>query len=235
MADEKDDIEGKDKPADPSPANDPAADPNKDPADGADKGDGGDGGDKPIMVPKHRLDEETDKRKALEAEVAEMNGRMSRMGEALIGKDAEVVDEEVRGLSKKYGVSEDFIKDTMDLAEKRAAKRMGAEVAPLKKSQAELGFERELNTLYDTHEDARDLSADDKKKLREMAFDPKYSRTPLEDIYKIVSHGRPVGKRRSFEAGRGGATRAGDGEVDISKMSPDEFQAYSDKLAAGGE
>lgn len=236
MADtpEKEDDKVVTDPADPSNA-DPQK---KQPA--ADGGEGGEGSghrkNDEIMIPKSRFDEEVDKRRKLEGDLEDFRKRMTEVGDTLSGRDkTAVVDEKVDQLSKKYNVSPDFISDIMSAAEERAGKRIDALHAPLKASQAETQYERELRTLQDSHPEAEHLAPEDRKKLREMAFDPKYSRTPLEDIYKVLMFGRTAPKKKTVEGARSGGGRPNADEFpDISSMSLEEFEKFSDRLGKEG-
>lgn len=208
-----------------------------DDGDPSDKGDGSgkDGKDEDKWIPKHRFDEVLEKNKKLDADLTALSDKFERMGEALTGKNkSEAADDEIEGMSQKYGVSKQFMEDLIKVAEKRSRTSVQTDLTTVKQAQAEAAFEKEMRSLGDEIPEAAELSKEDREQLRKMAFDPKYSRTPLSDIYKIMSFGRSPGKRKTVESSRGGGGRGGGGDVDIESMDLKEFEEYSNRLARSG-
>lgn len=211
----------------------------KDPAGNGDPSDKGDGSgkdkDEDKWIPKHRFDEVLDKNKKLETDLAGLSDKFDRMGEALTGKNkSDAADDEIEGMSQKYGVSKAFMEDLIKVAEKRSKSSVQTDLTAVKQAQAEQAFDKEMRTLGDEIPDASDMSKDDRETLRKMAFDPKYSRTPLSDIYKIMSFGRSAGKRKTVEGSRAGSGRSSNGETDIENMTLQEFEAFSNALGKSG-
>jgi hypothetical protein len=97
----------------------------KDPAGNGDPSDKGDGSgkdkDEDKWIPKHRFDEVLDKNKKLETDLSSLSDKFDRMGEALTGKNkSDAADDEIEGMSQKYGVSKAFMEDLIKVAEKRS-------------------------------------------------------------------------------------------------------------------
>lgn len=188
--------------------------------------------DEEHQIPKHRFDEEVAKRRETEEKLKSMESRFDNMAQALSGKTEEEKDHVVDELSKKYGVDSGFISEMLGAAEKKVEAKYQKDLGSVKQAQAKQAFQGEMQKLYEDMPDAADLSKEDKAELEKMAFSQQYARTPLTDIYKILTYGRPAGKGRTAESGRPGAGRmTGEAEVDISKMSIEEFEAYSNKKA----
>lgn len=215
------------------------ADDDKSDTRGGDDNTGGkDGGkkDDEINIPKHRFDEEVEKRKELERRLNERDAFDKRLKEAVNGPDrAQNADDDVERIATKYNVNRDFTNEILDAAEKRAMKKLDPKLGVLTKAQAESEFEREMRGLSKQFPEVEDLTEDEQKKLREMAFDRQYASVPLENVYKIFSYGRPEGRRKTAEGYRPGAARKdASKEKDISDMSLEEFKKYSDNLAKQG-
>lgn len=240
---ENDENKEKETPAGSSPAE--KTDPNPSGSDPAGEGTNDNGADDKgaeskaePMIPKHRFDEILVKNKKLETDLGALNDKFNRMGEALTGKDkSDAADEEIDALARKYNVPTNFMEDLIKVAEKRSQKALSGDMAGFKKAQAESEYERELNQLATEFPDAADMTKEDREALRKMAFDPKYSRTPLSDVYKISQFGKTpsTGKRKTVESSRGGAGRSGTEDVDISSMSIEDFEKFSNQLAKQGK
>lgn len=197
--------------------------------------DGNQSGDDEHRIPKHRLDEEIAKRKKLEEEVQTLTDRFSRMGDALSGKEKQAQDAELSELSKKYNVDESFLKDMSGYFEKKAEEKFRSDNATVKKSLAEMSYDRELSQLEKKFPEARDLSGEELKELKKMAHSQKFRTTPLEDIYKVMTYDKPRGSSKTVESSRPGGAAQDSGEApDISKMSVEEFKKFSDGLARRG-
>lgn len=189
-------------------------------------------GDDEHRIPKHRLDEEIAKRKRLEEEVQTLTDRFSRMGDALSGKEKQVQDAELEELSKKYNVDPSFLKDMSGYFEKKAEEKFRNENTTVKKSLAEMHYDRELNQLEKKYSDARDMSDEERKELKKLAHSQRFRTTPLEDIYKVMTYDKPRGSSKTVESSRPGGAPQDSGEApDISKMSVEEFKKFSDNLA----
>lgn len=187
------------------------------------------------MIPKHRFDEVAEKARVAEqalSELAELKQKFSAMGEALGGKQAQkdIIDD-VKALSEKYGLKDDFVKDMLLVSTARAKREFQEELKPLKAQQAQAILTSEFTALAEEIPEAKDMSKEEREELTKMALDKRYHNVPLVELWKIKNFGRPTGKAKTAEPSRPGAPKPTDGEVDVKKMSLSEFEKYSNDLA----
>ena len=199
----------------------------------SDQGKPENGKEEEFQIPKHRFDEVSRENRELKQQVGDLTKKFSNMASALQGQSQDTKDQVIQQFAQKYNVPDEFVDGMLGLAEKRVSKRFEKELYPVKAQQAKTAFNAELNDLFEDIPEARDMSKEDREELQKMAYDPKYSKTPLSDIYKIVNFGKPQGTPTSVESGRGGTRKPKDSnaEADIANMSLEEFEAYSEKLA----
>ena len=203
-----------------------------------------DGDEKEPMIPKHRLDEEADKRRVAEddakgarAQNAELEKRLQAMADAITGKGMSrtETDDEVADMAKEFNVPVAFLERTVAIAEKRAAKKFQEQLKPVQFNQAEAMYAKEFQDLTEEVEDVANLTVEQKKTLKDMAFNEKYARLTLAEIFALTPFGRQQttaerGKSKTAESGRGGARRPAADSKPIEEMSMEEFETYSDKL-----
>lgn len=189
--------------------------------------------DKEPMIPKHRFDEAINKvREDAAKEIADLKSRFSEAADLLGGKKAgQEFATEIKAFADKYNLTGDFTEDLLSLSTARAKKELQAELQPLKAHQAKAYLDQEFLTLEREVPEAKDMSKEDRDELTKMALEKKYHNVPLTDLWKIKNFGKPQGKTKTVEPGRGGGGKAEDGEVDIKSMSPAEFEKFSNELA----
>lgn len=211
-----------------------------------------DAGGKEPMIPKHRLDEESQKRQDAEkrAEAAEkaaqeavasskaVETRLADLASALAGGDKtqREVDKEVADLAAKYDVKPEFFNDLLAVAEKRAMRKLEPSLKQAQTHNEEAGFKDELEKLADEIPEVADLSAEDKAELKKRAFSKEFLNAPLKSVYRDMMYDKPRGKQRTAESGRGGGRAPSDGEVKLDQfdMTTPEgiaaFEKYSNDL-----
>lgn len=204
------------------------------------------GPDNEPLIPKSRFDEAIAKAREEAAEQRKKDleefqrmheERMSNAAAALRGKANEAQeDPEVAALVDEFGVNANFTKKLLSIAERRAAEVSKKQLQPLAAANAETGYTAEWNRLVASNPEANDLSDEERANLKKMAFDKRYQNAPLEDVYKILTYGRPKPKVGP-ESSRGGARAPkgqDEGPPDFANMTNEEFQKYSDNLAKQG-
>lgn len=187
------------------------------------------------VVPRHRLNEAEDKRKAAEAEAAQAKAdkaaaeaRIVSLQKALGGADTQAErDDLVTSFASKYNVPEDFVSGLLDVASKKLNKQQKPDPVVLE-AVAEVKFRKELDALVDDIPEAKELSREDERELKKRAFSKEFLNTPLKSIYRDYMYDkRPT--KASFEESRSGGRQVDEAPTDFGKMSPDEMRDWSKK------
>jgi hypothetical protein len=205
-----------------------------------------DTGGKEPMIPKHRLDEEAAKAKAAEsrAEKAErsaaeavasskaVEAKLASLATALAGGDItkKEANAKVEALAAKYDVKPEFFTDVFAEAKAQALAELQPHLKQVQASNDETGFKNELEKLLDEVPESADLSSEDKAELKKRAFSKEFLNTPLKSVYRDMMFDKPRGKARTAESSRGGNKTPSDGKVDISAMSLEEFEKFSNDM-----
>jgi len=195
--------------------------------------------DKEPMIPKHRFDEVANRATAAEnrataaeREILQFKARFDAMANALGDKQAnKELGDDARALTEKYNLQDDFVRDLLSVSTAKAKRELAEELKPLKQSQAQAAFEAELRALEREFPEVAKQTAEERKEFLDMAFQKRYQNVPLIDVWKIRTYGKPAGKSKTAEPGRGGGGRADDEEPDIKNMSLAEFEKYSNDQA----
>ena len=213
------------------------------PSSNGDGGEPGDGGTSPgtedakRVVNADRFNELLEKSKKydqMEKDFAtskqDMQNKLDAIARAAEGKTSQQIDDDVAKMAQKWNVQPEFIAELFEVATNRTTKQFEEKLKPLKAHQAQAAYDREFNNLAKSFPEVLDMDADQKKEFQKLALDQRYIQVPLEDVYKIHAHGRPAGKRKTAETSRGGSQGFGGDEPDITNMSLDEFEKYSNNL-----
>lgn len=152
--------------------------------------------------------------------------------------------DDIKQLAEEYGLDEKLVSGLVDIAAKRAKPNIDIDPNILKqiketqeqKAQDDM-FEQEFKELSEEFPEAKE----NKNKLKDLAFDQRFYRTPLKDIFIYL---RGVGEisapKKSAEGSRGGS-KIGAGKVEfkenmseeeITAMSDEEFDEYSEWLSS---
>lgn len=202
----------------------------------------GDGSD--IKVPKTRLDQEAQKRRQAEQKAEELSKqyealetKLKHLGKSLAGEpDKDDPKQRFKQLADQYGVPQGFVEEFVQAAKEEATRDLESKFQPIKQQQAGLAWQNEVAQLEKEVPDARDLTKEEREKMKKMAFSPAYSKVPLKEIFTIVTADNPRGRAHTAEGASGG--RASKNETEslaekVKNMSLDEFREWSEKKAAG--
>lgn len=183
-------------------------------------------------VPRHRLNEESDKRKAAEAEAstakaneAAAQAKITALQQALGGSTDAQKDEIISSFASKYNVPDGFVSELLDVASKKLNKQTPDPV--VLEAVAEVRFNREWDTLLDEVPEAKDLSREDKAELKKRAWSKEFLNVPLKSIYRDITYDKRPVTKDSFEGSRSGGRQSEAGPVDFGKMSIKEMREWS--------
>lgn len=204
-----------------------------------------DGDSEEIKIPKSRLDEEVQRRRELEKKYEEVSkrsdefeNRFEKLATAIKGGDPEdKTPEEIRQISEKWNVPTGFVQEIIEQATEKSTSKVQKDIEPLKKSAAATSYEQEVKQLEQSVPDAQHMTSEERQKLKKLAHSPGYQKTPLKDIYKIVTYDNPRGSDTTAEPARGRSGRSSGAEDMMKKiedMSPSEFKEFSNDLAKNG-
>jgi len=195
-----------------------------------------------LMIPKSRFDEvsnqaketkkdlEDIKRKFEESDKSreDLQNKLETIANGLTGnKKEDEADPELKELADEFNVDPSFLVKMAKVMDSRNEKSLNSNLQPVKQHQANEYFEKELNALTDKYPDAKEMKDD----LRKAAFKPENLKVSLENIYKMETYDNVRGNESSVERGTGGEKGYQGDKIDISKMTPDEFEEWSNKLA----
>lgn len=175
------------------------------------------------------------------------------------GKEAkeEEKNAKIKSIADKFGIEEkdvnefvdivkelagkpspDLLKDVEDIRELKRQKEIEVEEAAFNAD-----FDKIIAPLVKTEYSDKippEILSDIKEKLKEKAYDPKYVEVPLSTLYKGEDGFRGLyeSEKKGAEGGRTGFTPISAGksfeditDEDLQKMSPEEFEKYSDRMA----
>ena len=171
--------------------------------------------------------------KDLKASVASSNettqNRLQAAADALTGSQGTASKSEMDALADEYNVPIDYLKKQNSLVAKMVKAELQAELAPLKKGQEDLNYQRQVVALSEKFPEVESLTKDEQKELRELAYKKEYLNVPLEAVYGQYVLNRPEGRPKTFESGSNGRRSASDNK-DIGQMTDEEFMEYSSSL-----
>ena len=183
---------------------------------------------------KTRLMEENQRLKAeLEKRNSQPAAEDIRLSE--IAQKWELDEELVKDLNQvftKNSIPDDVLQEINELREEKMISKQ--------KEAIENQYIEELSNLENTFQDV-DFSLVDKAKLKELAFSPAYSKTPLDVIFKAFKDDliKPTPKKR-VESSKPDKNWTDTKDItqytddDIAKMSDEEFDKYMDAKGQGG-
>lgn len=184
------------------------------------------------MIPRTRLNEESEKRRKaeerltqIERENSELKQRTEEIARAISGgkMNAAQSDDEIASLAKDFQIPEEFVSRLLSTAEKRLKKQDPATL----QAQQEVLYTRDFEKLLEEAPEADNLSREERAELKKLAFSKEYLHTPLPVLYRSFTYDkRPTGKEKTFEDTRPGGREKEVEEKDISKMSDAEFRAF---------
>ena len=116
------------------------------------------------------------------------------------------------------------------IAEKRAITKLEPTIKMAQSANQETGFQKEFATLSAEVPDAANLTQEEVTELKAMAFKKEFWNVPLKTLYRDMTYDRPRGKSATAEPGRGGSKATKDGSPDISNMSLEDFEKFSNDL-----
>lgn len=204
-----------------------------------------DPGGKEPMIPKHRLDEESQKRQDAEnrAAAAEKTANEAKAGtqaverkladlaNALAGGDItkKEANDKVSALAAKYKIEPEFLTDFFAEAKAQALQELAPHLKQSQAANAEAGFRDELQKLTEELPEVADLSTEEKAELKEKAFKKEFWNVPLKSVYRDMMFDKPRGKSRTAEPGRGGgkAFQDGDAMPTFDMTTPEGIAAFS--------
>lgn len=210
-----------------------------------------DPGGKEPMIPKHRLDEESQKRQEAESRAAaaerkaeeavasskSVEKKLADLATALAGGDMSKreANDEVAALADKYQVKPEFLADLFAVAKKQSLQELAPHIKQSQATNAEAGFREEFQKLTEDVPEAADLTSEEKATLKEMAFKKEFWNVPLKTLYRDMMFDKPRGKSATAESGRGGGKApTNPDEMPTFDMTTPEgiaaFQKYSDNL-----
>jgi len=188
--------------------------------------------EKEHMIPKHRFDEVAEKARLGERAMEELSELRRTFAQLGGGKAAaREVEDEAKALADKYGLQDDFVRDMLSVSTARAKRELEGVIKPLQANQAQAALDVEMRQLEREYPEASEMSKEERAEFLKMAVDQRYQRVPLADLWKIKNFGRPAGKAKTAESGRGGGARTTDEEPDIKGMSLEEFEKFSNEQA----
>lgn len=210
-----------------------------------------DPGGKEPMIPKHRLDEESQKRQEAEARAiaaekkAEeaaasskaVENKLADLATALAGGDIskKQANDEVAALADKYRVQPEFLNDLFAIAKKQSLQELAPHINQSQAANADAGFREEFQKLTEEIPEAADLTSEEKATLKDMAFKKEFLKVPLKTLYRDMMFDKPRGKSATAESSRGGGKApTNPDEMPTFDMTTPEgiaaFQKYSDNL-----
>lgn len=197
---------------------------------------GSEGAGEKRLVEKERLDallEDRKARESLEREVAALKtdnaARLEAIANAASGNKQ--TPDKFAEFASEWNTDAKFINGLRDLLKDEITQDVDQKLQPVRSQAAQSAFTQQMGQLSNEFPEVSDLSGTEMEEFKAMAVDPKYRNTPLADVWKIRNYGKPVGVRKAAESSRGGTGTPSDGAPDISGMSVEAFEEYSNNLA----
>lgn len=156
--------------------------------------------------------------------------RLQAAADALTGTQGTASKSELDSLAAEYNVPIEYLQKQNSIMAKMVKDELQAELAPLKKGQEDLKYQKQEQLLTEKYPEVASLSAEERKDLRDLAYSKEYLNTPLPAVYAQFVLDRPDGRPKTFESGSGGP-RSASGEKSISEMTDAEFMEFSNSMA----
>lgn len=181
-------------------------------------------------VPRHRLNEVEEKRKAAEAEAAaakakhaEAEARLVALERALKGTNKDEREDKIEAFAKKNGMDASFVAELLSL--NKTENKPDPEAV---RAIQEVRYTQELDALMDEIPEAENLSREERKELKKRAlYTKEFAYTPLKTIYRDMMYDKRTETRKTFEESRsGGRQEAADATPDFGKMSPEQMREW---------
>lgn len=158
------------------------------------------------------------------------------------GKDGTVSDDDIKKMSEDLGLTPEVASAMVDriagILEKRAGlddirKTVESQKVREKELAEEQGFEKEWDSKgtqesLKTAAGNREITAEVRKKVKELAYTPDYARYRLSDIIRLEA-GNLFGKKESRSAEGGRGTARGEVQKSIDEMTSDDIESMSDE------
>ncbi len=198
--------------------------------------------DDDLMIPKSRFDEVSTQAKTTKKDLEEvkrkfekseksredLQSKLETIANGLTGnKGDDETDPELKELAEEFGVDSSFLVKMAGLMDSRNKKNLETNLQPVKQHQANEYFDKEFNQLSEKYPDAKEMKDD----LKKQAFKKENLQVSLENIYKMETYDKVQGQSNPVEPGSGGEKGYESDKVDIGKMTPDEFEKWSNDLA----
>ena len=178
-------------------------------------------------------------------EKAKLESTITELSEEIKRKSSPERSQAIKDIAEKSGLDSEVVEEVVKLAEsgqvalKKELDTLRNEIKDSREKalwaeedkKFEQDFEKNIAPILKTDNIPAENLPRLKKLLKTLSFTEEYAKSPLSVIYRGVEDFQqflPGAKRKSGEESRGGI-RGKEGEVDIMKMSNEEFEAYMKK------